>query len=54
MDQRAAHLESDRVALLMKAATATKAYVDANPEPIPEYDRDEYPVGPVHEVSSGA
>jgi hypothetical protein len=54
MDQRSGHLEADRVRLLMAAAKAVRAYVNANPEPEPEreYVEPEYP--PPHEVSSGA
>jgi hypothetical protein len=36
MDQRPSHLESDRVKLLMEAAKAVRAYVEANPEPHPD------------------
>lgn len=35
MDQREAHFQTERVRILMEAAKAVKAYMDANPEPHP-------------------
>ena len=53
MDQRNAHLQQDRVNLLLEAAKAVKQYVDANPDPHPEIDSQSEQSNPVYQHESG-
>ena len=53
MDQRDAHFEPARVALLMDAAKKVKAYSDANPEIDYDGANQEYPQMPLPVHESG-